>query len=87
MPTCNASSVKNNGNFVAFLHVLGTCDDLNCLCSDINLTDNELVCIGMLLDCLDLSYNDLLKVLIKWCVCFCFGSGKGHCIEKFLIGA
>ena len=84
MSACNTSAVQNNRYFVTFFYIRCTCYDLNGFCSDIYLTDNQLVSIRMLLDLINLSDYDLVQICIHLFKSFYFCSGQCHCIGIFL---
>ena len=84
MTSCNASSIQYNRNFCSLKYIGCTCYDLNCLSSHIHLTDHQLVCIRVLLDLLDLTNHNLVKVSIQLFKTFYFCSCQCHCICIFL---
>ena len=67
MTACNTSAVKNDRNFVSLFYIWSTCYNLYALCSDIYLADDQLVCIRMFLDLVDLADHDLVKICIQFC--------------------
>ncbi len=72
MSTGNTTAIQYNRNFCAFKYIRCTCYDLNGLCSDIYLADNQLVCIWMWLDLYDLTNHDLIQIGIQFFISFCF---------------
>ena len=65
MSSCYTTSVKNNRNLVSLFYVWSTSNDLDHLRSDIHLADDQLICIRMFLNFLNLSDYNLVKVSIK----------------------
>ena len=70
MTACNTSTVKNNRNFVSLFYIWSTCYDLYALRSDVYLADDQLICIRMFLDLVDLADHDLVKICIQLCKAF-----------------
>ena len=64
------TSVKNNRNLVSLFYVWSTSNDLDHLRSDIHLADDQLICIRMFLDLVDLADHDLVKICIQLCKAF-----------------
>ena len=75
MPSCHASAVKHHRNLVAFMHIIGSCHDLYGLTSNIHLADDQFVCVRMLLDLIDLTDHDLVKIRIQNLISFYLRSG------------
>ena len=73
------SAVKNNRNLISLFYIWSACNNLYGFCSDIYLTDDQFICIGMFLDFLNLTDNDLIKICIQFlkafhlCSCQCHG--------------
>ena len=62
-----AADIKNNRNLISFFYIWSACYDLHTLSSDIYLADNQLICIRMLLDLIDLADHDLIEICIQLC--------------------
>ena len=75
MSACHASSVQYHRHFVAFMHVVGACHDLYGLASYIHLADNQLICIRMLFNLVNLAYHDLRKIRVQFFISFYLCSG------------
>ena len=65
MAACYTSAVQNNRNLVSFFYIWCTGYDLNGLAADIYLADDQLISIRVLLDLLNLSDDDFVKVCVK----------------------
>ena len=84
MSACNTSAVQHHRHFVSFFHIRSPCNDLDRLCPDVHLTDDQLVCIRMLLYFIDLSDHDLVKIRIQLFISLYLCSGKRHRIRVLL---
>ena len=62
--SCNASSIKNYRYLCTFKYIMGTCYNLNLLCSYIYLADYQFICIWMLFNLINLTYNNLIQICI-----------------------
>ncbi len=87
MSAGNTSAVEDDGDQGAFEHVVGAGDDLHSLCANINLADDQLVCVGMLLDGQDSAHYDFFQVLVQTRNAVNLGSGHCHPVIIFLVGA
>ena len=67
MAACNTSAIKNNRNLISFFYIWSACYDLHTLSSDIYLADDQLICIRMFLDLIDLADHDLIEIGIQLC--------------------
>ena len=84
MSACNASSVQHNRDLVSLFYIRRACDDLNRLCSDVHLTDDQFVCVRVLLDFLDLSDHDPVQIRIHLLISLYLRSGERHRIGVLL---
>ena len=75
MTACHTSTVQNNRNLVSFFDIRSTSNDLDwCFLSNIYLTDDQLICIRMFLNLLNLSDHDFLQIGIHFCKSFHLGA-------------
>ena len=74
MTAGNTTAVQNNRYFISFFDVRSTCYDLNSLCSDIHLTDDQFICIRMFFYFFNLSDHDLVQICIQFFEAFHFCS-------------
>ena len=65
-------AVQNDGDFAALRDIFRSRDNLNGLCSDICLTDNEFVCIGMRGDGGNLSDHNFFEIGVHAAISFDF---------------
>ena len=72
--SCNSSSFQNYRNLISFFYIWRSCNDLDRLCSDIYLADDQFICIRVFFNFLDLSDNDLIQVSIQFLIAFHLGS-------------
>ena len=72
--SCNSSSLQNYRNLVSFFYIWSPCNDLDRLCSDIYLADDQFICIRMFFNFFDLSDNDLIQVRVQLFIAFHLGS-------------
>ena len=84
MSACDASSVQHDRHFVSFFHIRSSRDNLDRLCPDVHLTDDQLVRIRMLLNFIDLADHDLVKIRIQLFISLYLCSGKRHRIRVLL---
>ena len=75
MTSCNPAAVQNNRNFAALRHVRRSGNDLDFCRTDIDLADHKLIRIGVLLDFLYLTDDNLLKILIHIRISFYLRTG------------
>ena len=82
----DASSVQNDRNLVSFLYVRSACHDLDRLCPDVHLADDQFVRVRMLLDLVDLTDHDLVKIRVHSLISLNLCPGQRHCVCVFLRG-
>ena len=74
MTARNTSAVQNDRYFVSFFDIRSTCYDLNGLCSDVYLADDEFVCVRVSFYFVNLSDHDLVEICIQFFEAFHFCS-------------
>ncbi len=79
-----SASVQHDADLIAFFHVGGSGDNLDSLLAYIDLTDDELVRIGMLFDTEDLTRHYLREIPVKTPVLLYLGSGQRHSVSILL---
>ena len=84
MSAGHASSVQNDRDFVPLFHVRGAGHDLDRLCPDIHLADDQLVRVRMLLYLIDLSDHDLVQIRIQLLISLNLCPGQCHRVCIFL---
>ena len=73
-----------NGNISALENIFCSRYNLNGAIADINLTDDEALCIGMLLNLLNQTYADIFYLLAEKLIALYLGACIGHSVAIFL---
>ena len=74
MPSCNPAAVPYNRNFIPLFHVRRSGYDLDGFFSDIDLTDNQFICIRMAFYLCNLANHNLFQIFIKALIALYFCS-------------